>query len=132
MNTKNPQPWPFPTASEVEVHLDFAARINLDGTSPAYIAELVELGVQRLLSEGMITGDTAATIEEHRTAVTTLTQREADLSVEEIVAFYQREVDVGALPPEEVIPRLVAMALKHPAEVRRDLAKSIDGEKQII
>lgn len=130
MNQNTTLPNSTTSQADIEVHLDLVVGVNLDGVPPEVIKDLVALGARRFLSEGMVTGHTEACVQEHRASVMALTQREVNLTPDEIVAFFSAEVRKEALPQEQLIARLVDLALKHPAEVRKELAKMIEDEKE--
>ncbi|MGF6440466.1 hypothetical protein [Paraburkholderia youngii] len=133
MNQQATQTQALAGTGQVEMHLGLRVRINLDGTDPHWIGANMRSAVNRLFAEGMITGNTEATVEgDHRIDLYQLSQPEADLTEEEVTAFFQREFDKEVLAIDELIPRLVSLALKPQAEVRRDLAALIAADKRFL
>lgn len=105
------------------VALAFSISYELNGTAPELLTRMLHSAVDSMMQEGGITGHTEATVEEHSYEVIALTAAEEALDEDAIAAFITEQVESGQLRIEALISTMARLALKHPAEVRKEFAE---------
>lgn len=91
---------------------------DLDGEDPKYLVSLLHQAARHMISNGMITGDTRATVVRHDIHVDMLDDDSQLLDEGDLADFYADRIENGAISLENLPRMLARRALMRPLEAK--------------
>lgn len=108
--------------ARVRLTLDVCYELN--GQAPEAMVDHLLRAVERATGNGLLTGDTPATVDEHACTVTLC---EAPLDPDDLAAFMLDRIENGQMRLEDIPGELARLGLMEPPEFTREIRERMDS-----
>lgn len=112
------------------INISISVRYKLNGETAESMADELEREVRRAIENGMLTGATSASVEEHCADIYPVSQEAADLDEDTISAWISKRIEYGLLDLEDVPLRMARYAIAEPGRMREEILERMQMEEE--